>query len=128
MGEFGWLQRVGDYLRGENRRSRGRIRGAELSTPLGSIVNVSAGGMRLRTKRRKLAMQGCSIEIRVDTPVGESVRLRGDTVWSKQIGEKLFEIGIRWSNPEQDAALIHRLVEHACVNHNTTIFDNDEAA
>ncbi|MEO0483213.1 MAG: PilZ domain-containing protein [Planctomycetota bacterium] len=121
MGEFKWLERVCDYFRGENRRKRGRVRPMDVRTTIGDIQNLSGGGMRLRTSKRKFGQEGKRFKIPIRTAFGDKLDVSARTVWCKQVDEHLFDVGVCWAEPEREQATIARLIELTCCGNNTAM-------
>ncbi|MEL7473088.1 MAG: PilZ domain-containing protein [Planctomycetota bacterium] len=115
---------------GGNRRQRGRILAVDARTSLGEILNISGGGLRLRTKKRKLAAEGLSYSVPLKLPFGEKIALRGQTVWAKRIDRGLYEIGVQWADPDREADQISKLVELTSSSHNVGSYNtaSDDAA
>lgn len=81
------------------RRKSGRLNQETVACNLGSVINLSAGGMGLLSRRR---LNGTlSIEL-WDTHRG--LRLRGKVAWCRRIGFRKHEVGVKFLNITPDIA------------------------
>ena len=95
-----------DHRKRESRQ-RGRLRTDRLQCSLGEVADISASGIRLRSKRYpgvKIGKQ-CQITLRVDD---HKVTVRVKTVWFRRIGYRHYEAGLEFVDltPELSNAII----------------------
>ncbi len=81
------------------RRKSGRLKGETVACNLGSVINLSAGGLRLLSRRRLNGI--LSVEL-WDTHRG--LRLRGKVIWCRRIGFRKHEVGVGLLNITPDIA------------------------
>ncbi len=81
------------------RRKSGRLSGETVACNLGSIINLSAGGLRLLSRRR---LNGnLSVEL---WDAHRGLRLRGKVAWCRRIGFRKHEVGVEFLNISPDIA------------------------
>ncbi len=73
------------------RRRFGRFKAQRLGCDKGVVLDLSGGGMRLRSNRR---MNG-RIAVKVWTP-REGVTVHGHVVWTRRLGFRKYEIGVEF--------------------------------
>ncbi len=78
----------------DNRRRQGRIRVHGIGTSLGKVLDVSAGGARLRAGRT-VPPEGSAIELAIDTIDGP-ITLKARIAWVKRTGFLSSEIGVEF--------------------------------
>jgi len=71
------------------RRKQGRLEQESLVSSLGKVLDLSAGGMRVLT--RKSPKDVINIELR---GLGDNITLAVQVVWSKKIGLMKYEVGL----------------------------------
>jgi DnaJ-domain-containing protein 1 len=78
-------------------RADERIHAHGVSCHLGQVIDISGGGMRVRTEGTPGVVKGeqCNFGVRSSR---HQVSVRGQVVWSKRTGWKNYEIGVRWLN------------------------------
>ena len=81
------------------RRKSGRVNEETVACNLGSVINLSTGGLRLLSHRRLNGI--LSIEL-WDTHRG--LRLRGKVTWCRRIGFRKHELGVEFINLTPDIA------------------------
>ena len=81
------------------RRESGRLYQETVACNLGSVINLSAGGLRLLSRRRLNGI--LSVEL-WDTHQG--LRLRGKVAWCRRIGFRKHEVGVEFLNITPDIA------------------------
>jgi c-di-GMP-binding flagellar brake protein YcgR len=79
------------------RRMTGRIMGGKLGCNRGSVIDISGGGMRLRSSRR---LQGC-LDLELWSP-RRRVSLRAAVVWCQRIGFRKYEAGLQFVEVSDD--------------------------
>ncbi|MHC5112791.1 MAG: PilZ domain-containing protein [Planctomycetota bacterium] len=90
---------------GANNRRHGRVAPGTARCNLGKILDLSASGMRLRT--RKSLTGEHIVQIKGNENM---IRVLGRVVWSKKLGFRAYEIGLRFVDlPEEAAVLIRRI-------------------
>ena len=88
---------------GRNNRRHGRIRPSTLCCNLGTILDFSASGVRLRTRR---AIGGDHVVV-LGNQHGRT-RIKGRVVWAKRIGLFSHEIGIEFIEINDEQAKVLR--------------------
>ncbi len=81
------------------RRRFGRLKGGKLQCNRGQVLDISAGGMRLRSPRRyssRLTVDVWSASRRVTIPA--------EVVWTKRIGFRRYEIGLEFHDVTDEIA------------------------
>ena len=81
------------------RRGSGRLNQETVACNLGSVINLSAGGLKLLSHRRLNGI--LSLEL-WDTRRG--LKLRGKVVWCKRIGFRKHEVGVQFLDITPDIA------------------------
>lgn len=83
-------------------REHERVSSQGVSCHLGHVLDISGGGMRIRTERAPGISKGdqCSFGVRSSR---HQVSVRGQIVWTRRAGWKCYEIGVRWL----DASPVH---------------------
>ena len=82
---------VGGRTRGERRKS-GRLReGETLACDLGSVVDLSAGGMRILGNRKLTGKLDVTLW---DTELG--LKRRAEVIWCKRLGFRKYEVGLEF--------------------------------
>jgi hypothetical protein len=112
---------VGMVLDGSERRIHARLNLDDVECSLGTILDMSLGGARLRCTRPP-ADRVVDFEI---TDGQETVRTSAEVVWKKRMGFRRFEIGLRFLGIRSEIA--ERLTSLAMVNRNRRVVE-DEAA
>lgn len=74
-----------------NRRHSSRMKATGLGCNLGTVADLSGGGMRLRCRRRLYDVQ--RVEVWTSN---KRVSLRAEVVWSKRLAFRKFEVGMRF--------------------------------
>lgn len=87
--------------RAENKRRHGRLRGDGLKSSFGTILDVSASGLRLRCGRRAPA-PGDTVEMYL-TGGDRCVQFKARCVWAKKLGLLNQEIGLEYIDMTDDA-------------------------
>ena len=75
------------------RRKSGRVKQGTIACNLGSIINLSAGGLRLLSHRRLNGI--LSVEL---WDAHRGLRLRGKVAWCRRIGFRKHEVGVEFLN------------------------------
>ena len=81
------------------RRRFGRLKGGKLQCNRGQVLDISAGGLRLRSVRRytsRLTVDLWSAARRVTIPA--------EVVWTKRLGFRKYEIGLEFRDVTQEMA------------------------
>ncbi len=78
----------------DNRRRRGRIRVHGVRTSFGDVLDISAGGVRLRAGRT-VPPAGATVEMSIQTQDGPQV-LRARVAWLQKTGFLSHEIGLEF--------------------------------
>lgn len=83
-------------------REHERVGSQGISCHLGQVLDISGGGMRIRTDATPGVGKGdqCNFGVRSSR---HQVSVRGQIVWTRRVGWKQFEIGVRWL----DASPVH---------------------
>ncbi len=83
-------------------REHERVGSQGISCHLGQVLDISGGGMRVRTEATPGVAKGdqCNFGVRSSR---HQVSVRGQIVWTRRVGWKQFEIGVRWL----DASPVH---------------------
>lgn len=78
-------------------RADERINATGVSCHLGQVLDISAGGMRVRTEGTPGVAKGeqCNFGVRSSR---HQVSVRGQVMWMKRVGWKNYELGVRWLN------------------------------
>lgn len=84
---------------GADRRTDNRLRVSAVESSLGPVLDLSLGGARVRSKKRLAGR--ASVEIRA---AGEVVALEAEVSWSRRVGLRKFESGLRFLDVTPDAA------------------------
>jgi len=113
----GWVKRTDalmDIARNEqaaeadpaaNLRRHGRVVPNTATCNLGKILDLSASGIRLRSKRPLVGEM--VVEIKGDD---QAIRVLGQVVWGRKLGFRAYEIGMKFVNiPAEAQALIQRV-------------------
>jgi hypothetical protein len=74
-----------------DRRKSGRIKGGQVYCSRGDVLDISAGGMRLRSRRR---LEG-QLEMELRTH-HRRVTLQTRIIWCKRVGFRKFDIGVQF--------------------------------
>ncbi len=75
------------------RRKSGRVNQGTVACNLGSVINLSAGGLRLLSHRRLNGI--LSVEL---WDAHRGLRLRGKVAWCRRIGFRKHEVGVEFLN------------------------------
>ncbi len=81
------------------RRKSGRLNQETVACNLGSVINLSGGGLRLLSRRRLNGILNVELW---DTHRG--LRLRGKVAWCRRIGFRKHEVGVKFLNITPDIA------------------------
>ena len=81
------------------RRKSGRLNQKTVACNIGSVINLSAGGLRLLSHRRLKGI--LKVEL-WDTDHG--LRLRGKVIWCRRIGFRKYDVGVEFLNITPDIA------------------------
>ncbi len=111
-----WSERIKSRLGAGGGRNGGQAGGATaaerrrltryslsegVSCPLGDLVDLSIGGMRVLSPSKPLAQMGQRMMLTIET-AGKTLSTPGEVVRLDRKGLKSFEIGIRFLNPTDD--------------------------
>lgn len=80
-----------------SRRRFGRVRIENLSCSLGTVIDLSAGGMRVITSRISAKKAGETIPVELSS-TRHSVRILAEVMWGKRIGFRKHIVGLRFLN------------------------------
>jgi DnaJ-domain-containing protein 1 len=83
-------------------RGHDRINATGISCHLGQVLDISGGGMRIRTEGTPGVAKGdiCSFGVRSSR---HQVSVRGQVMWTRRTSWKNYEFGVRWT----DASPVH---------------------
>ncbi len=84
-----------------DRRTPARLPQEDLVSDLGPVLDLSIGGMRVLCKRRRKG----SLKVRL-WAFQFYMNLDGQVVWTKHLGFRRHEIGVQFSNVDDDTAKI----------------------
>ncbi len=79
------------------RRKSGRVKGGKVRCNRGSVINISAGGMRVRSPRR---LQG-----RLDVVMSthhRRVTVRAKVIWCGRVGFRKYDVGLQFLDLTDD--------------------------
>ena len=79
------------------RRKAGRIKGGKVSCNWGSVIDISGGGMRVRSLRR---LRGC-LEVVIWTH-HRRVTVRAEAVWCIRVGFRKYDVGLQFLDVTED--------------------------
>ena len=82
-----------------DRRRAGRIKGTGLRCNRGRVIDLSSGGMRLRSPRR---LRG-ELEVELWTRI-RRLDVRAKVVWTTRVGFRKYNIGLQFRDVTPDAA------------------------
>lgn len=84
-----------------------------LTCNLGQVMDLSLGGMRIRCSRRRTPLGEVDIELADEV---SPVSMKGDVVWSSNIGSRQREVGIRFHDMDADTIkeLTRISIAHRC--------------
>ena len=92
------LGRVVEGRARRERRKSGRLReGETLACDLGSVVDLSAGGMRILAKRKLTGKLDVTLW---DTELG--LNRRAEVIWCKRLGFRKYEVGLEFRHLTMD--------------------------
>jgi hypothetical protein len=80
------------------RRKTGRIKGGKLRCNLGSVIDISAGGMRVRSSRR---LQG-HVKVELWTHLRRA-KVRAEVVWCGRLRFRRYEVGLQFLDMSDEA-------------------------
>ena len=79
------------------RRKAGRIKGGKVSCNWGSVIDISGGGMRVRSPRR---LRG-RLEVVIWTH-HRRVTVRAEAVWCRRVGFRKYDVGLQFLDVTED--------------------------
>lgn len=88
---------VGTPFSDSTRRSSGRMSGETVTTSLGTVKNISAGGMMVECSRVPRGV----IEVTLESG-GASMRLKAKAVWGKKVGLFRYQVGLEFLGLNDD--------------------------
>lgn len=86
-------------------RSRPRFVTTMVTCGAAEVLDVSAGGMRVRTSGKPPAVSSAVVQTTIQSPWG-SCTLDVQVVWVRKLSWKRFEVGLRFAHPEQAKGLL----------------------
>lgn len=84
-----------------NARRCGRVRCQWTLCNIGEVIDISATGMRIRSRRKPAAQNGSRIAVIVEGIDG-SFDVSGRIVWRKKVGFFRWEVGVELDEPSAD--------------------------
>lgn len=91
------------------RREHERARPAKVQSSLGEVIDVSPGGMRVRSRRRPSVERGQAFALDVWKSGATAFRVNVLVVWTRRAGFMRHEIGLQFLNtPAQVYALMNQ--------------------
>lgn len=121
MAFFGAAERLAcDLDRDENRRKTGRLTVHDIKCNLGTVLDLSSGGMRLKRRpwnKRLLANQ----YVRIELDAG-SVRLVivGELRWTRPLSKTADEVGMEFVMVDDDSRQVLNALAAQCCRHELT--------
>ncbi len=73
------------------RRKWGRVKGTRLNCNLGMVMDLSGGGMRVRSTRRLHGKQQVDLSSHA-----RRVRVDAEVVWARRLGFRRYELGLQF--------------------------------
>lgn len=84
--------------KGPERRGKGRVRCDLLLSTLGEIVDLSASGLRVRTRGSQSLQINDVIYLKLSAPE-EELLVKVQVVWTRRTGFRKHEVGMHFLNP-----------------------------
>ncbi|MBI1369718.1 MAG: hypothetical protein GC162_13815 [Planctomycetes bacterium] len=81
-----------------DRRRFGRIRQAQLKCNLGTVLDLSAGGLRMISDR---PLDG-TVDVQLANPAGLAVTVKGVVAWRERMGFRKHLVGIEFTDTTPD--------------------------
>jgi hypothetical protein len=82
-----------------DRRRAGRIKGGKLGCSHGAVIDISSGGMRLRSPR---SVRCGELEIELWSRT-QRITLRAAAVWCKRVAFRKYEVGLQFCDLTDEA-------------------------
>ena len=81
------------------RRKWGRVKGSRLGCNLGQVMDLSGGGLRLRSTRRLAGKKYVELWSH-----SRRVRVLAEVVWAKRLGFRRYELGLQFRDVDDETA------------------------
>jgi len=91
------------------KRNAARLRQEGVESTLGTVVDLSLTGMRVIAR----GIPSEAVDVRISTPE-EQVFLRVEVAWSKRIGFRRREVGLRFLDVTDDQKAILQRIAYTC--------------
>ena len=99
----------------DNRRRHGRVRVAGVLASIGEVIDISASGMKLRSRTATGLRIGGLCTFSMATPEGV-LAVDVLVMWTKRVGWRQSEIGVQFVNITEDAWVGIRSVMRGCMS------------